>query len=385
MKQFNFSAHIVLFFLCTFILFVSSLNARDTHTITGEVKHSQTEEIVENVTVFLDGTTFTAQTNEQGQFTLSGIPDGHYVLVGYKIGFKTATIAFNLPSDYDEITLFIENDPTAEYDKNETDVIMDGDGWNQQVSIFKDIILSKTPFAQRSTILNPHDLVFEDERPILRATARRSLIIENLDLNYDLEVVLKSFDFDRVNRTFSFELYSRFIDVPASSSRLQKRVESTRNNLYQGSANQFLRLLYNTDQTLKGGRLGDFEILILSSLNVLSPEQYMYELSDGSRTWRRSDIKPDRLFSTGENGEKMLNRNVIFLRYLKKGEHVNYLEETKRTGSESIYQYSVLTIQEDVEIGKNGVLVNPGAANFYGYLAWKRLADFLPLEFITSE
>ncbi len=78
----------VLRFLVLAILCISGLNAAAQGTIRGFVKDSETGQPVIFILVGLEGTSYGTQTDENGFYSLTKIPDGTYTLVINEFGFK---------------------------------------------------------------------------------------------------------------------------------------------------------------------------------------------------------------------------------------------------------------------------------------------------------
>ncbi len=87
--------HLLLaFFSLAFI--VPSL-AQKGGTIRGNVYDKATGEPIIYGTVFLEGTTIGTNTNEDGFFSIGGVPAGEYVLVATYVGYDSVKVAITLP------------------------------------------------------------------------------------------------------------------------------------------------------------------------------------------------------------------------------------------------------------------------------------------------
>ena len=70
------------------LFIAASLSAIAQGTIRGFVKDQETGQPVIFILVGLDGTSYGTQTDENGFYTLTKIPDGNYTLVINQFGFK---------------------------------------------------------------------------------------------------------------------------------------------------------------------------------------------------------------------------------------------------------------------------------------------------------
>ncbi len=76
-------------------LWVFSLDAQNTGSLTGTVKDKLTQELLIGATIKLDGTAFGASTDINGNFSLSGIPPRSYNVVATYLGYAAQT-KFNI-------------------------------------------------------------------------------------------------------------------------------------------------------------------------------------------------------------------------------------------------------------------------------------------------
>ena len=82
--------HIFLSFFLVSYLFISplSISAQKNGQITGRVYDAETKEYLPGANVVLKGTAFGAATDRSGNYRISNIPPGNYVLVASYIGFE---------------------------------------------------------------------------------------------------------------------------------------------------------------------------------------------------------------------------------------------------------------------------------------------------------
>lgn len=98
-----FNFHTIMRKIATALLFTLlttlSILAQNTGTIRGFVYNGESGEPMIFTNVFLEGTTYGAQTDVNGYYSISKIPVGKYTLASTQVGYDTAKIEINLKKD----------------------------------------------------------------------------------------------------------------------------------------------------------------------------------------------------------------------------------------------------------------------------------------------
>jgi len=233
--------------------------------------------------------------------------------------------------------------------------------WRRQLQKFKDLFLGTTPFSKQCTLTNGEILDFEENAPVsFVATARAPLKIENLALGYHIEFVLKTFKV--VNELMTIEGLPKYTEMTHSNEAEAKRWKANRMSAYRGSLRHFLACLFKKELTRNG-----FSAHELGSLQL--DQQVM----------SRKIVTEDEILQ----GSSTNYRTISFTGYLE----VEYAGEVdagfnlmRKSGT--IGQVSWLALNTyTITITERGLINESFPTKTYGYWAWKRTADALPLDF----
>ena len=179
--------------LAIFSAYTSALFAQNSYTISGSVFDESTNESIIGAQVFLNGTTIGTTTRENGDFELSGIPEGIYELVVSFLGYESQSVTFNTQNIEEDYNFVLT--PTT-YEMDEIVVKPDPKLWEEDFKVFKKNFLGTGPFSEDTKILNPEVLNFyyDDVARIFTAKAYDRLIIENKALGYKIYYLLAYFE-----------------------------------------------------------------------------------------------------------------------------------------------------------------------------------------------
>lgn len=212
--------------------------------IQGKVLTSDTHKPVALANVFLSNTSIGTITNENGEFTISRVPEGKYDLVVSFVGYESYILAVyssHLPT-YLTIVLKPKFDELQEvivepYEKN---------GWEKWGIFFMENFMGTTAFSQDCKLLNKEVIKFRMNKKenILKAVANDQLVIVNNALGYKLKYDLTRFEYNFGTRIFLYQGYPLFEEIETKRNGLQKRWAKNRDDAYYGSMMHFMRSLF---------------------------------------------------------------------------------------------------------------------------------------------
>jgi hypothetical protein len=329
-------------------------------SVVGRVLDDSTSTPLSNVNVYVANTTLGGSTDSNGRFEIRNIPLGSYEIVASLLGYSvsssrvvvkeagTKAMEFRLKPTSLEVSEVLISAP-------------DPSEWRKQLQRFKDLFLGTTPFSKECTLMNGENLDFAENEPIsFAATARAPLIIENFALGYHIEFVLKVFKV--VNDVMTVEGLPRYTEMKPSSVAESKHWRENRMHAYRGSLRHFLTCLFKKELTRSG-----FSAHELGSLQL--DQQVM----------SRKIVTEDEILQDNSADYK----TVAFRGYLE----VEYAGEVdagfnllRKSGT--IAQVSWLALNTyTITITERGLIDESFPTKTWGYWAWKRTADALPLDF----
>ncbi|MVM29072.1 TonB-dependent receptor plug domain-containing protein [Spirosoma sp. HMF4905] len=218
-----------------------------TTTLTGSVADATTGKAMPFANVYLNGSTRGTVTNEQGNYSLSGVPLGTVEIVASFVGYQPQQRTLRLdasqnnkanfrlkPSDQTLLTVTVRGNQKK---------------WERHLRQFKRQLLGE-PFGGQCLIMNSDVLSFKEENGQLKATASEPLIIENQALGYKLRYDLLYFDgsFKKVYYAGSVH----FDELKPADERQAKRFRRNRMIAYKGSTRHLMASLVDGSYEKEG-------------------------------------------------------------------------------------------------------------------------------------
>ena len=240
------------------VLFISSFLSTNTPgqqnqaVIEGRVLERATGAPLENVNVYISGTTWGTATDRNGYFKIKSLPTGTHEVVASIIGYESLTKV---------LTVRDQNTYTLEFKLKETHYELESvevkgatpDEWNSQLEIFKRRFLGESSFASECVITNPEIINFEwINSHTLRAEAGQPIIIINNALGYKIRCELVSFLWDTKSQRIRFTVRPSFAELKDTTGLLKEKWIKNRREVYYGSMDNFLKAAVNNSLTENG-------------------------------------------------------------------------------------------------------------------------------------
>ncbi len=353
--------------------FVPLVEAQVSATITGTVTDS-TGTPVPEVNVFIASSMVGTTTNDDGQYTLIGIPLGTLRLVASRIGYESS----HLDLFVREAKVYTHDFQISEkvYELGEVTVAGDNKRWQRQLERFTTIFIGESPNAGQTVITNPYVLDFSTRGGDLRAQASEPLIIENRGLGYKLTYFLNEFIAEP--NSWRWDGEPLFESLEPSSPEEAALWNARRDSAFYGSFRHFLLSVIN-DQVESQG----FKIYSRPGSNQRIPDPRGG--ASGMQN-NRFPIKAADIIQSGESeDERILNfEGYIDVVYTNELESASFLRLQRRTGrNRARYQTSTIRLDRGPTIvDLKGDTLDPYGVTFYGgYFAYERTADQIPKEF----
>lgn len=373
------------------VLVFDLLPAQDSRKglFSGRVLDDSTGLALPNVNVFLSGTSLGTTTNEKGEFNLRAVPPGTYELITSFVGYHVDNRAIRVTESAERPEVIrlkpkIFDLPTVEISAP------DPGEWRGHLETFTELLFGYSQNASSCTILNPYVVDFEVDphTGAFTATARQPLEIENRSLGYKIEYVLRQFEFK--GSILKYYGHSRFSDLEPADGQQRSAWRTNRLKAYRGSLQHLLASLAQKTVRREG--------FLLQSAKEISLAR-----SDGSRKPVTAD---ELLVPTHLPFEKRLSfPDYLEVRYLNEPAERGFARflgvdrtntTTRFSGGEVNYQTTPGEVAEtqiswlrmnlfSTTINTDGALADPRAITTYGYMSYERLAEMLPLDFMSGQ
>lgn len=357
------------------IIFLSSEKTHNNqeYKLKGRVINQDNNNGIDNTSVFISNSTIGTITDSQGYFELNNIPEGEFDIVISHVAFHPAFLTKHTSllnavqiKLKPKVVQLEEIKIGSKRDKK----------WNQKLIFFKSVLLGTSFNATKCEILNPWVLEFQENENQTNFIAKSNdlLIIENKALGYYIKTQLLEFVVD--NGEQRYRCKSLYEEFEPENARQAKRWKLARKKAYNGSIDHFMSYLLSDNLKSK-----DFEISLVSDRS-------------GNPTIRRKYIDKSEMIQQDSSGseKEILFPEYLEVKYLKGIESKRYYESIYQNTSDSDYRLNSLTTPKShlqtswlkLENQKQPVPLNPRKLNLileYGYWAWKRLADDLPINY----
>ncbi|AKD57589.1 carboxypeptidase regulatory-like domain-containing protein [Spirosoma radiotolerans] len=344
--------------------------AQTTTMLTGYVTDASTGKPMPFANVYLNGTTRGTVTNEQGYYSLSGVPLGTVEVVASFIGYQPHRRIFRLdaspdnkasfrlkPSDQTLATVTVRGNPKK---------------WQQHLRQFKRQLLGE-PFGGQCQIMNADALSFHVEDTHLKATASEPLVIENQALGYRLWYDLLYFD--GTSQKVYYAGATRFEELKATDERQANRFRRNRMRAYKGSTRHLMASLIDSTYE-KEGFLVYQEDLVVPIARNRENRTTLYGSVNGR-------LKPLRVSELIQPGRLPSERRLVSSRPLV----VFYTNATSLYSPylDARYAYSQIVLPAgQLEMTIDGTVTLPLGAEMQGSLADDRLSTMLPADWTPN-
>lgn len=349
------------------LLAVGSVAAQT--SLTGTVTDTDGEPLP-GANVYLSGTTRGAATSPNGTFVIENVPPGAYQVVasilGYTAGVQNVQVRGAAPVA--PLTFRLEEN-VAEL--GNVQVEAEGDArWQRRYRRFKKVLIGESENAAQTDIENPWVLDFSERGGTLRATASAPLIIHNQALGYTLYYDLS--DFEAAPTRIKYDGTERFEEMEPEDDAQARRWAIARAQAYRGSLRHFLQALQRGTSEAEGfvvtlrktdgeGRLLEYvgRPVAMDSIVVRSDEPGWYSLRYDGLLGVKYDVEPE------------------VPAYLSS----EWFREARSVPEP--FQQSNLTLSSDAEeVDPQGNPADPFGISASGYLAFERLGDLVPAEYV---
>lgn len=206
--------------------------------VRGTVLDAETGRPLQNVNVFLDGTTIGTATDEQGRFSLTGVPPSSYTVVASRVGYESRTTNVHLRDT--TLTLTFELQPKS---INLQGVTVEGnrDEWLDRLDRFRSAFFGNVRQAQFCELINSEVLSFQETDVGLVAHAKRPLRMRNEALGYKVTYHVSRFTVSSDTRRRRG--YFEFDTLAAEGEAQRQKWAQARRRTYKGSFRHFVHAL----------------------------------------------------------------------------------------------------------------------------------------------
>jgi hypothetical protein len=341
-------------------------------SLTGIVTDASSNDPIPGVNVFLSGTALGSTTDAGGRFTITRIPPGIYDVIisipGYEREIRRAEVQ---PQGARPLRVALHE---KLIEAGPVDIVGEEPSeWKDRLERFGKSFFGTTRNAGRCRLLNPEVLEFsvDKESGRFEASSETPLRIENRALGYRMEFLMRTFLLE--GQVFKVGGWTKFEELQPENDEQKAEWLSERRRAYAGSLRHFLASAVAGTLEQEGFRISQVRGISLNIRPSLVPEEEL-----------RSDII--------RTGGLSFERELTFEDYLR----VDYQREFQEGGFEEYWkriigetrgwserhQFSWLRLSvRPVMLSSDGLPYDSSYLETYGYWAYERVAEWLPLEY----
>lgn len=356
-----------------FLLFLFSYSSLFSQVLEGTIFDKLTEKPLQAATVYLDGTTISTITDENGYFKINGNGNNQSALIISFVGY--ITIRIDNPFQYKKIKSFLEEDSIS------MDEVFIGKSIFTRKSMlkaFREHFLGSSKAGLSCKIENEDDitLFFDTQTNTLSATARNPLKIKNSYLGY--EVVFDVADFyleyskpkldNHYLKQSAFSGTSFYKNISKPNKSDKKRMES-----FLGSAVHLMMTIANESWEKE-------KFALFVDKFQTDPKIY-FKVEDTLNVKKVTLIKepivnkPVYKIMTNVDYTKPIQPEIIG--YEDKKVNFNILYDGKKQSSADFFKKEFI-------VDENGNYSPVYVAMFGGYLGSQKLGDMLPSDYYQT-
>jgi hypothetical protein len=331
---------------------------------------ASTHEALPNVNVFLTGTSLGAATDRDGKFQIRHVPLAAHELVVSLVGYQRQTVKLQI-FEPTEQKVQVQLAPVAIETQTVEVVAKDPKAWREQYTRFEKEFLGETRNAAQCRIINPERLEFKVEGDRFEMTTSVPVIVENRALGYRVEFLMEEFLLEQY--TLQYRAKTKFQELTPRDEQELSRWKESRRRAYHGSRQHFLKALARGATRREG-----FDVSLVPTIRPLgrnsrpattlaNPEQYV--------------------FDTEFNFQKRLQfPDYLQIVYTRERADPDFRYTTDPWEVPSDIQVSWLALNRlSALFTVDGHTVDSYSLKVYGYWAFERVAELLPMDYEPSD
>jgi hypothetical protein len=366
----NYRAYVIWFTACLF-LGLATRTVAQTTTLTGVVADAVTGKPMPFANVYVDGSTHGTLTNEEGRYSLTGVPLGNVDVVASFVGYTPQKGTFRFEDGQVKNANF-RLKPTNQLLASVT-VHANYKKWQQHLKQFKKQLLGE-PFTGQCQILNPDALNFTEEKGHLKATAAEPIVIENLATGYRMWYDMLYFD--GTSQKVYFAGTTRFEEMKPENERQANRFRRNRMIAYKGSTRHLMASLIDSTYAKEGFMVYQENMGVPMAKSLAN--RTVLEGSVSTATIK-GHLQPINLTQLIQPGRLPFERRLVTDKQLIV--FYTYATSAYSPYLDARYAYSEIRLPKgQIQLTTDGTVTSPNGMEESGSLGDDRLSRMLPAD-----
>ncbi|WP_114793295.1 carboxypeptidase-like regulatory domain-containing protein [Niabella yanshanensis] len=239
--------------------------------LTGRVTDKESGAALQGISVYINNTTYSTQTQKDGSFRLSNIPLSNFELVFSSVNYETQTLGIDIRTPIAPLNIQMQKS-TALLNEVVVTANVDKNGWAQYGTTFSKDFLSYSSFAQQCKIVNYPSIRFRRIKKdnILKAYSKEPLKIKNNALGYELTYWLNEYEHQFATQLVLYQGNTQFNEMRGSKRKMQ-HWDKNRQIAYRGSLTHFIRSVYEGNTKEEGFVVNLIKTIPYKDINFYIP------------------------------------------------------------------------------------------------------------------
>jgi hypothetical protein len=243
----------------------------NTFSLTGKVTDKESGLALEGISVYINNTTYSTQTDKDGSFRLAAIPLVNFELIFSAVNYETQTMRIDSAAAPLPLNIRLRKN-TATLNEVVVTAAVDKNGWAQYGSTFTKDFLSYSAFAKKCVIVNYQAIRFRRIKKdnILKAYSKEPLKIRNEALGYELIYWLDEYEHQFARQVVFYKGNAQFTEMKGGK-RKTEYWNKNRQMAYEGSLTHFIRSVYEGTTAKEGFVVNLIKTVPYKDINLYIP------------------------------------------------------------------------------------------------------------------
>lgn len=239
--------------------------------VNGKVTDKESGLTLQGISVYINNTTYTTQTGQDGSFRLADIALTNFELIFSAVNYETQTMSIDARTALPPLNIQLQKS-TATLNEVVVTAAVDKNGWAQYGSTFSKDFLSYSDFAQKCAIVNYQAIRFRRIKKdnILKAYSKEPLKIRNEALGYELTYWLDEYEHQFARQVVFYKGNAQFSEMKGGK-RKTEYWNKNRQIAYRGSLTHFIRSVYEGTTAKEGFVVNLIKTVPYKDINLYIP------------------------------------------------------------------------------------------------------------------
>lgn len=364
------------------VLLLNKVTAQTTYNVNGSVTDAHSGAPLAGATVYISNSSKGDVTNEKGAYSITGLLNGKYDLIVSYVGFQTEIYGLNIEGKNVQVSFKLNRAPKA---LAEIIVKIDSKTLQRRFETFFNAFIGTDKIARHTHIINPEVIHLTEKAGVLIAQSKAPLIIENKDMGYSIQYLLKNFTYDQKKGDLQYFGYPYFEEMKTQKRSEQRKWERNREKAYRVSRLRFFRTLGEQRLIEQGYIVGSLtpkeQKLSIISLRGKITKSNTFDITLFNGKYQDSlfwpEVPYDSIMNQFPDGRYLLDFNGLL-----SVDATLALGHAVEAGDYVPGQnFSVISIKKPVVVNEYGLPDNPFDIVVYGDWVNMRIAWLLPFNY----